>query len=113
MRSERLRGGIQWDADLNMINGGPGLQIPSSSCSQPLPDRLPLKVASAITAQTRRLFVPRAQEGEMSGCRLSLDHNRKGYRRSAWPTGLEFSITTSQPTRDHFDLKHSAVFGRL
>lgn len=62
-----LGGGIQWDADLNMINGGPGLQIPSSSRSQSACDRLPLKVAPAITAHTHRLFLPRAQEGRLLG----------------------------------------------
>lgn len=67
MRSEELRRGIQSDADLNMINGGPGLQIPSSSHSQADSDRLPLKVASAITANTHRLFLPRAQEGRCLG----------------------------------------------
>lgn len=62
-----LQGGIRWDADLNMINGGPGLQIPSSSHSQSASDRPPLKVASAITAHTHRLFLPRAQEGRRLG----------------------------------------------
>ena len=61
---ERERG-IHSDADLNMINGGPGLQIPSSSRSQSASDRLTLKVAFAIIAHTHRLFLPRAQEGSL------------------------------------------------
>lgn len=77
-----LLGGIQGDADLNMINGEPGLQIPSSSNSQSASDRPQLKVASAITARTCRLFLPRAQEGETFGCSLSPDHNIKGQRQS-------------------------------
>ncbi|CAB1413243.1 unnamed protein product [Pleuronectes platessa] len=50
-----------------MINGGPGLQISSSSHSQYASDRPPLKVASAITAHTDRLFLPRAQGGRLGG----------------------------------------------
>lgn len=67
MRGEQLRGDIQWDADLNMINGRPGLKFPSNSCSQSAPDRRTLKVPCAITANTLCLFVPKAQEGRCLG----------------------------------------------
>lgn len=72
------------DADLNMINGGPGLQIPSSTNSQSASDRPPLKVASAITARTHSPSVSaQSSGGETSGCCLSPDHNaKKGQARS-------------------------------
>lgn len=68
-----------------MINGGPGLQIPSSSCCQCASDRPPFKVASAITAHTLHLFLSKAREGGgggISGGCLSPDHNIKSQRHS-------------------------------
>lgn len=108
MRSGRLRGGIQQDADLNMINGGPGLQIPSSSCCQCASDRPLLKVASAITAHTLHLFP------SMRGRSLGVSKPGQQYKESkvVYQTRLKFVTKTYQPIRGrkfYFETSYSSV----
>ena len=88
-RFKEHRGDIRWDADLNMINGGPGLSIPSGAeqpaiqpasrpASQPAPDRPAFKaVDPAISPSSVWPCVcPELRRGHFGSDGAAREHNR-------------------------------------